>query len=427
MTVVAQAQGQPVARRIPRLSVGSWVLYDLANTIFSLAIVSRYFSVWVVSEMGGTDQLYATANNVATFLMILTAPVLGALSDRAARRKPFLIVTTLLCVGFTLLLGTGGLFVSLVLFVFASYFYQSGLIFYDSLLPEVSTEENRGRIGGLGVGVGYLGSVIAIGTGLVLLGMYPDRYTLVFQVTALLFLIFSIPAFLFIRERAKPGSPIGLRTVRQAFGEVGQTVRRARSYRGLSRFLIGRVFYADAANTLIVFMAIYVTRELGFSSAQADIVLLVGILAAVVGGFVWGVVVDRIGPKRALNLVLALWGVVFSLAIAVPLLNLPGILFYLDAALAGIALGGTWAADRPYMLRLSPPRYLGQFYGLYSIVGRFGAIMGLALWGLIVDTLKLGRPAAIGSLLVMVLISYVILRGVSDEPRTWSVDELEPQ
>ncbi len=292
MAVAARAEGQPL-RRIPRLSVASWVLYDLANTIFSLAIVSRYFSVWAIQEMGGTDQQYATANNISTLLMILAAPVLGALSDRASRRKPFLVVTTLLCVGFTLLLGTGGLWTSLALFAVANFFYQAGLIFYDSLLPEVSTEETRGRVGGMGVGVGYLGSIIAIGTGLLLLNARPGDYVGVFRVTALLFLVFSLPAFLFLRERPRPASPIGLHTLRQAFGEVAQTVRRARQYPGLGRFLIGRVFYADAANTLIVFMAIYVTSELGFSSGQADIVLLVGIVSAVIGGFVWGVAVDR--------------------------------------------------------------------------------------------------------------------------------------
>ncbi len=279
----------------------------------------------------------------------------------------------------------------------------------------------------MGVGVGYLGSIIAIGTGLLLLNARPGDYVGVFRVTALLFLVFSLPAFLFLRERPRPASPIGLHTLRQAFGEVAQTVRRARQYPGLGRFLIGRVFYADAANTLIVFMAIYVTSELGFSSGQADIVLLVGIVSAVIGGFVWGVAVDRMGPKRTLNIVLAVWAVVFALAMAIPLLGLPVALFWLAAALAGIALGGTWAADRPLMLRLSPPRYLGQFYGLYSIVGRFGSVMGLALWGFVVNTLGWGRPAAIGTLLVMVGIAYLILRGVTDELRPWSVDELEPE
>ncbi len=279
----------------------------------------------------------------------------------------------------------------------------------------------------MGVGVGYLGSIIAIGTGLLLLNARPGDYVGVFRVTALLFLVFSLPAFLFLRERPRPASPIGLHTLRQAFGEVAQTVRRARQYPGLGRFLIGRVFYADAANTLIVFMAIYVTSELGFSSGQADIVLLVGIVSAVIGGFVWGVAVDRMGPKRTLNIVLAVWAVVFALAMAIPLLGLPVALFWLAAALAGIALGGTWAADRPLMLRLSPPRYLGQFYGLYSIVGRFGSVMGLALWGFVVNTLGWGRPAAIGALLVMVGIAYLILRGVTDELRPWSVDELEPE
>lgn len=428
MTVAAQAQSYP-ARRISRLSIASWVLYDLANTIFSLNIISLYFSLWVVNSMGGTDAAYGFANSVSMALMFVTAPVLGALSDQAPRRMPFLIVSTLLCVAFTLALGTGGLGLSLLMFVVANYFYQAGLIFYDALLPEVSTEANRGRIGGLGIGIGYVGSIIGIGAGLLLLPEEPAAgdYTAVFRATALLFLVFAVPAFLFIRERRRRVKALGPGSVAVAFREIGQTVRRARRYPGLARFLIGRVFYADAANTLIAFMGVYVSNELGFTAEQVQYVLLVGIVAAIPGGLAWGMLVDRIGPRRTLNIVLCLWMFVLALTVAIPWLDLPSGLFWFDAALAGIALGGLWSADRPYMLRLSPPRYLGQFYGLYSMVGRFASIVGPALWGLIVTTLKLGRPAAVLSLLVMVIISFLILQGVSDTPRPWSVDELEPE
>lgn len=421
---MASAEAAVESRGASKLSVGSWVIYDLANTIFSLNIISAYFPLWVKS-MGGSDQLYGNANSISMLLMLLSAPVLGALSDQAQRRLPFLAVSTLLCIAFTLTLGMGGLFLSLVLFAAANYFYQAGLIFYDSLLPAVSTEETRGRVGGLGVGVGYLGSVIGIGTGLLLLSSTPSssEYVQVFRATGLLFLVFSVPAFFLIREPRRRTGGFGLGAVVRAFREIRLTVKRARSYPGLGRFLVGRVFYADAANTLIAFMTIYVTTELGFTEAGAQKLLLAGILTAVVGGVAWGRVVDRIGPKRALDMVLALWMVVLALAVAIPVFNLPGAAFWLVAALAGVTLGGTWSADRPYMLRLSPPRYLGQFYGLYSMVGRFASVIGPFMWGVIVDSLGWGRPAAVASLLVMVAISYVILRGVSDAPRQWTAED----
>ncbi len=428
MTAVVSPRPQS-ARHISRLGVGSWVLYDLANTIFSINIVSLYFSLWVVSAMGGTDQAYGNANGLSMLLMFVSAPVLGALSDQAPRRLPFLAVSTVVCIGFTLLLGTGGLLPSLAFFVIANYFYQGSQIFYDSLLPEVSTEENRGRVGGLGVGIGYFGSIIGIAVGMLLLPERPDPgdYTTVFRVTGLLFLVFALPAFFLIRERSRRVSPFGVGAVRRALVETKQTVQRARQYRGLARFLFGRVFYTDAANTLIVFMGIYVTQEMAFSTDQAQLLLLASIPAAVVGGLVAGVSVDRFGPKRTLNVVLLLWMFVLALTIAIPVLDLPPALFWVVGSLAGVALGGTWSADRPYMLRLAPPRYLGQFYGLYAMVGRFAAIIGPLLWGFVVNTLDLGRPAAVGSLLALLVVGYVVLQGISDEPRSWSVDELAPE
>jgi UMF1 family MFS transporter len=152
-------------------------------------------------------------------------------------------------------------------------------------------------------------------------------------------------------------------------------------------------------------------------------VLLVAILFAVVGGFLWGKVVDRIGPKRSLDMVLFLWMVVFVWAAVVGFLKLPGALFWPVPCLAGIARGGTWTADRPYMLRLTPPARVGEFYGLYGMVGRFAAIIGPFLWALVADVLGLGRPAAILTLLAGIVIGYIILRPVSDAPRDWSPEE----
>ena len=411
-----------------RRAVAAWAAYDLGNTIFSFNILSIYLPLWVVNDMGGQDSSYGLANSLSMGLMFLTAPLLGALSDQARRRVPFLMVSTLICVALTALFGQGGLEVTLTLFVIANFAYQAGLIFYDALLPAVSTEENRGKIGGIGVGVGYLGSFVGVGVGLLVLEVYGGTKPLVFQLTALLFLLFALPCFFFVREPPRADArPFGLASVRGALVELSQTVRRVRRYPGLPRFLVGRIFYADAANTMIAFMGIYVTNEVGFAEDQTQYLLLSGIAAGVLGGLGWGLVVDRVGPKRTLFAVLGLWLCVFALAAAIGALDLPGWLFWIAGPLAGIALGGTWTADRPLMLQLAPPRYLGQFYGLYAMVGRFGSIGGPLIWSAIVDGLGLGRPAAVAWLGVMVVVSLLILAPVPNRPRAWGPEDLVPR
>ena len=410
-----------------RRAVTGWVLYDLANTIFSLVIVSRYFSVWIVDERGGSDSHFGIANSLSMAVMFVAAPFIGALSDQTPRRMPFLIVTTAVCCALTAVLGLGGLWVALAVFAVANLFYQAGLIFYDALLPAVSTEANRGRIGGLGVGVGYIGSFLGLATGILILGVNDRAEPTLFAVTAALYLLFAIPCFLWVRERRRTDvTPFGRASLTRAAHDLRGTVARARAYPDLRRFLVGRVFYADAANTMIAFMGIYATKEIGFSSGQVDALLAAAIATAIVGGLTWGRIVDRIGPKRTLDRVLGLWAIVLTLTAAIAYFDLSNSLFWAVGPLAGIALGGTWAADRPLMLRLSPPRHLGQFYGLYAMVGRFAAVLGPLIWSLIVNGLDWGRPAAVASLVVLIAISYVVIRPVNDAHRDWAPEDLVP-
>ncbi len=399
----------------------SWSLYDLANTVFSMNIVSFYLSLWVM-DMGGTDATWGYANSLTMALVFVSAPILGALSDQAGRRLPFLLVCTTVCVVCTAALGLGGLWVTLGVFVVANYFFQASLIFYDATLSVVSMPRTRGVIGGFGIGVGYLGSFLGVTTGLLLLERI--GHVGVFRVTALIFAIFAVPIFLFVKEpRLRADYKIDFRAVRSAFTQVRDTFGHLPRYRGLGRFLAGRIFYTDAANTVIIFLGIYTTEEIGFDDTGAQLLMLVAIVFAVVGGLVLGSVVDRIGPKRTLDFVLGLWVVGLLGAVAVPVLALPTVWFWPVACVAGIALGGTWTADRPYMLILAPPRRVGEFYGLYSMVGRFAAILGPAMFALVSVTLGWGRPAAMGSLLLWIVISWLILRGVSDEEREWGPED----
>jgi UMF1 family MFS transporter len=422
-------------RVIPRRAVVSWVLYDLGNTIFSMGVVSLFFSLYVRDQVGAqrADSVYGIITTISMGVIFIISPLLGAMTDRASRRMPFLIWSTLICVGCTLLLARGSYFVSAVLFIVGNAAYQAGLQFYDSLLPEVTTEENRGRISGIGVGIGYLGSYIPVGLGLTI---GASDKALLFLVIGSSFLAFSIPCFLWVKERGNPNPrPIfGLQMIRESTAQTIRTLKEGHKYPGLLRFLFGRIFYTDAINTVIAYMSLYAvnvavagggTKEAGEKTAQ--LVMMAAISAAVVGGFVWGWLVDKIGPKRTLNIVLWLWLETFAVAAAVGFLKLPVGWLYLVAAQAGIAMGGIWSADRPFMLRLTPPDRIGEFYGLYGMVGRFSAVTGPLLWSAIMFFSVqrgglhelTGQAFAIVSLLGMTAVGYWILRTVTDTPRDW--------
>lgn len=419
---------------IRRRAVASWVLYDLANTIFSMGVVSLFFSLWVREQVGPqrADTTYGIITAISMAVIFAASPVLGAMTDRARRRMPFLIASTLICVGFTALLARAGFVATAIFFVIANIAYQAGLQFYDALLPEVSTDANRGRIGGIGVGVGYLGSYIAVGLGLIL---GTGDKSLLFTLIAISFLAFALPCFLFVRERGNPNPrPISLRTVRESLAETIRTLREGERYPGLLRFLVGRIFYTDAINTVIAIMALYtvnVAVGTGLSETegerQAQLILMSAITFAVIGGFAWGWMTDRLGPKRTLNLVLLAWVAIFLCAALVGILSLPLWTLFVVAGSAGFALGGVWAADRPFMLRLTPPSRIGEFYGLYGMVGRFSAITGPMIWaGVTYITIqRMGMEPQVGQgigvlvLLGMIVTSFVILQPVSDKHREW--------
>lgn len=417
---------------ITRRAVASWVMYDLANTIFSMGVVSLFFSLWVRDRVGAdrADTVYGIITAISMGLIFFLSPLLGAMTDRTRRRMPFLVVSTLACVVFTALLARGGFYLSAFFFVVANVAYQAGLQFYDAMLPEVSTEANRGKISGSGVGIGYLGSYIAVGLGLIY--GTADKPSL-FLMIASAFLLFSIPCFLFVKERGNPHPrPINFDMVRNSTRETINTLRSSGEYPGLRRFLVGRVFYTDAINTVISIMALYTVNiavGTGLSEQQgqdqANLVLMSAITFAVIGGFFWGWLTDRLGSKRTLDYVLWMWIAIFIAAAAVGLLGLPLWTLYGTAAGAGFALGGIWAADRPLMLTLTPPARIGEFYGLYGMVGRFSAITGPVIWaGVTYLTIQrfglspqIGQGLGVLVLMMLVIASYIILRPVSDKPQ----------
>ena len=398
----------------------AWSLYDFANTIFSFAVVSSAIGLWLVSDsrFGERDGNFvlSVAVVVSVGLNALVSPILGALSDRGGRRLPFLLFFTALCIVPTILIGGSSPLVGVLLFIVANFAYQAALIYYDSTLRTVSRPETRGRLSGIGVAIGYGGTIFA-GVVLLALGVkVEDR----FFVAGVLFALFAVPIFVFVRE----SGPIGRVTWGDVVGSLAQlrtSVEHAREVPGLLRFLVGRFFYSDAVNTIIVVMSVVTTRAKGLTDSQALIVLLSLTVAAILASFGWGVLVDRLGPRRTLMIVLSSWAVglvlgAISLSVSGPL----GLaLFLIAGAILGSGLGGVQVADRVLMVRLSPPERVGEFFGLYGLVGKGSQVVGQLLYGvtllLFFDSLGVGAyQLAVVTLLGTMLLGAWILRPVSD-------------
>jgi len=183
-------------------SLYSWLLFDLANTVYAFVIPGLYFSVWLVSEKGWTDQQLGFATSTAMIIIAVLGPWLGKKSDSSSGKKKLLLAMTILCIISTLLLGTFSVPTSVIIFILSLIGFNLGSVVYDALLISVSNKENRGKISGLGVAFGYIGSLIGFGVA-TLLQNFGYSYIEIFRSVAILFLIFSLPAFIFIEEKKR--------------------------------------------------------------------------------------------------------------------------------------------------------------------------------------------------------------------------------
>jgi UMF1 family MFS transporter len=390
--------------------VFSWALYDFANTIFSMNIISMFFPLWVTGDMGGKDIHYSFAVSGSMLAAGLTMPVIGAVSDRTRKRVPYLALFTLVCSAATFGIGlAGSLAAGLVLFALANYAYHTALVPYDAMLPEVSEGGSIGRVAGLGVGLGYVGTIF----GLLAVGPIVERYgrQAAFIPTAILFLVFALPVMLVTKDKAAPAAA-GRVDIPRQFKKIRNTLANTRRYPGLLRFLIANVLFADAVNTVIVFMAVYASKVVGMDDAQIMKFMITSTVFAAAGSFAAGRLTDRVGPQKALVYILWLW--VFTLTVAG--LSFSRYVFWAVGPLAGVSLGGTWVASRSLVAKLAPPRKYGEVYGLYNLGGKFGSVAGPLIWG---GTILLFEPyglvsyrIAIFTLAALVMVSLMVLRGL---------------
>ncbi len=446
--------------RASGLSVWSWVIYDFSNTIFSISILSYFFPLWFGGEMGAGGNVYNYLAAFSAFMVVLTAPVLGAVADLKQRRRPYLVIFTLLAVAFTAGLGLVGsisgaaamLVVAAVFFVAAQVAYQSALVFYYALLPGVAAGRGTGRISGYGTGVGYAGAIVALLAltffvseqslfGLTFGGPEAARSALgplggwidvsgetssnAFLPTAALFLIFSLPAFFFVPDRAvREPRPVRLAEV---YRGVFSTARSMRAYAGLGVFMISTLLYTDAANAAINNMGLYGREVFEMDGSQTRNLLLFSTVFAGVGSVAFGLAADRVGPKKTLVSVLLLWLVSIFLAVVA---TAPWMLF-MAGPLVGSALGGTWTVSRAMLLALSPPERVGEFFGIYVLTDKLSAVLGPVVIASVLTALEgygtLSYRVAIGSLIPIMALGLFLLLRVPDVRPDPKLDATAPE
>jgi UMF1 family MFS transporter len=443
----------------------SWALYDFANTIFSMNVSTLYFTVWLVSDLGVSNTLDAVASAASSALVFLAIPFLGALSDVRRRRKSWVIGFTVLSCACVALMGVLGqrlfpltgeaidspatlpqgwhasglpLFWLLAAFALAGFAYQAAQPFYNAMLPELAPPEEQGRLSGFGTAIGYVGSIV----GVLLVAPYFNGHmpgvgqlndatmaTLrsvmpftshggrvsTFVPTGLLFLLFSLPLFLFCRDQnpAPKGTPIDWR---RAVREVIHTFHEAKKHPGTLRFILASFVYQDAIGTIVGFMTLYAVKAVGFSKGSEVQVFLVLTIPSIFGSYIFGHLVDRFGAKRSLMATILVW-----IALLAAMIVIPGkTAFWIIGLAIGLNFGGVPTAERPVLLGLVPDAEAGRYFSLMLLSSRAAAIAGPIIWGLTVDGLEpslgtaIAYRSAVATVAVMFVISAVILRGVPD-------------
>jgi len=367
-------------------------MYDFANSGYTTVVITAVFSAYFVAEVAGNAPwatfAWTAALAVSYALIMLTAPLLGAWADAHAAKKRLLVMTTLGCVAFTAALsviGRGDVAAAIVLIVLSNFFFGSGENLIAAFLPEIARGEALGRISGWGWSLGYLGGLVSLGLCLVYVahaqaqGAPATSFVPVTMVlTALIFALASIPAFLFLRERAQPqaGAWVSLRTV---FADLLMTLRAAHQYRDLRRFLLCLVFYQAGIQTVIALAAIYAQQAMGFTTRDTLMLILVVNVTAAIGAFLFGYLQDRAGHVRAIGIILLCWIVTVLIAWRAA----DAAVFWVAANCVGLCLGSSQSAGRALVAYLSPPGRQAEFFGLWGLAVKCSSILGPLTYGIV--------------------------------------------
>ncbi len=423
---------RPAARRG---AVASWCLYDWANSAFTTLVVTFVYATWFTQTFAeDADRgavLWSRGVTASSLIVALVSPVLGAMADRAGRRRRFLAASTLISVGATAWLAfivpgsANAALAALALFVVANVGFEVGMVFYNSFLPGLSTPRTIGRISGCAWGLGYAGGLACLVValfGLIGLGESAPWLPLSTRndfnirasnlLVAAWFLLFSLPALTLLRDDVPPrtgasagGSPA---VVRGAFRDLGRTVARMRDYPDIVRFLVARLIYNDGLITVFAFGGVYAAGTFGMQTAEVIVFGIALNVAAGLGAFLFGLVDDRVGGRATL-----LWSLAGLFVCSLAAVAAPDKTWFWAAAMAmGLFMGPNQSASRSLMGRFAPRRYESEFFGFFAFSGKATAFLGPMLLGLI--TAGYGQRAGVSVVLAFFLVGGLLLFRVNE-------------
>jgi len=380
----------------------------MGNTLFSAGIVGLVFPLWLTRDMSGTDGTFGFSLSLSMIVVFILSPIAGTISDITKRKMPFLVFTTLIAIIATALIGVFSYTVSITLFCAATILIHLANIFYNALLSDISTESNVGYIGGLGVGVGYIGAIFAVICGLLFYDT--EGPVFLFKLIAVLMLILVLPLFLSGRYSIGNTPVTEVRSImvsalRQAFLSLWE----ARKKKMWAMFLVARFWYFSSIYAGSVFAVLYGVETVDLTERQVQLILAVGIVFGIPSGAVWGFLVDKYGPFLNLKLNVMAWFLILGLAAILPVFDLPGELWWLVGILSGVFMAGLYVSERPFVISMSESHTVSEYFAVYNMVGRLAAISGPFAWGLISSTLGMGQVASITWLSVSAFIGFLVL------------------
>lgn len=381
-----------------RRAVWSWAFIDWANSAFAIVVMTAFFPALFKDYWADTPGMtperstayLGYANTISSACIALLAPILGSIADQGNGRKKFLLTFTLLgCVATALLplVAQGNWFAAAALYAVAALGFSGNNLFSDALLTDVVSPDRYHRISALGYALGYIGSggLFAV---LVFIVADPQKFGfsgavaavhLGFWVTAAWWLIFTVPALLWIRETpAVPaGGPAGGSALTRGFRQLAGTFREIRGDRRILWFLAGYILYIDGVNTVIK-MAVDFGRSINLDTAGMMKALLVTQFVAFPAAIVFGRIGERFGAKRGI-----MAGVVVYAGVCVFATRMTTTTeFFIMAVVIGLVQGGVQALSRSFFARLIPAEKGGEYFGFYNMVGKFAAVIGPTLMGI---------------------------------------------
>lgn len=377
--------------RLRRREVLSWCLYDFGSSAFNTLVLTFIYSLFfaqVVAPDYDTGTVWWTrAVNISALAVAMITPVLGAIADSSGRKKAFLVAFATQSIVFTVALffvGADSALLALAVFVLANIGFEAANVFYWAFLPDVSDDDNIGRVSGFGFFLGYLGGLVSLVIALQMIEKWiPKTDHLNVRSTLLLvagwFVLFALPMFMWVKQQ-KAAEPSTGNPLRVGFSRLFGTLRHARHYKEAGKLLAARMIYNDGLATIIAVAAIYLGAVFDMEMREV-LTMAIGLnVFAGVGAFAFGFLDDRIGGKKTIliSLVLLIVGTIIGTRVD----TVGG--FWFAAAIIGLMLGPNQAASRSLLSKLVPDDKQAEFFGLYSFSGKVSSLLGPLVYGSVV-------------------------------------------